>query len=103
MAVSSELVDTILARTREGKLTWEELSLTGFLVRVGQTMIIIDRSRGGQITLRITDEAGKTIEAVDQQPFIGDQPLTEIYELARRQVLKVDETLSDLKRKLDTL
>lgn len=103
LAVSSELVNTILARTREGKLGWEELSSTGFLARVGQTFIVIDRSRGSQITLRITDEVGKAIETIDSSPFEPHEPLIEIYELARRQALKVDETLSDLKRRLDNL
>lgn len=103
MAVPSELVNTILVRTREGKLAWEELSLAGFLARVGQTIIIIDRSPGGHITLRITDEMGKIIETVDHSPFTTDESLIEIYELARRQALKVDETLSELKRRLDTL
>ena len=32
MADQSELVNTIVERTREGKLAWEELSLTGFLL-----------------------------------------------------------------------
>jgi hypothetical protein len=103
MAVSSELVNTILARTREGKLTCEELSLTGFMARVGQTIIIVDRSPGSQITLHVTDETGKLIELINNEPFTADEILIEIYELARRQALKVDETLSELKRKLDAL
>lgn len=103
MVERSELVNTILVRTREGKLTWEELSLTGFLTRVGQTMIIIDRPAGRGVTLRITDESGKAIETVNSPVFQTDEFLSEIYELARRQALNVDETLSDLKRRLDNL
>lgn len=109
MADQSELVNTILARTREGKLSWEELSQTGFLARVGQTMIIIDRLRGEEYpSMRITDESGKTLEVIRGQIFseIGDSTvelLPEIYELARRQALRVDETLSNLKRSLDRL
>ncbi|SRR5271170_6560920 len=106
MAVSSELVNTVLERTREGKLTWEELSLTGFLTRVGQTMIIIDRPHGGvtRPLMRITDENGKVLETIEPADW-GDtgQLLSEVYELARRQALRVDETLSDLKRSLDRL
>ena len=107
MTDPSELVNTVLARTREGKLTWEELSLTGFLTRVGQTMIIIDRRRDATMPhMRITDESGKILETVDPPILNEDSPvelLSELYELARRQALRVDETLSDLKRSLDRL
>jgi hypothetical protein len=107
MALPSELVNTILARTREGKLTWEELSLAGFLTRVGQTMIIIDRPRGDRLpSMRITDESGKVLETIEPPVYTDDAPtelLSDLYELARRQALRVDETLSDLKRSLDRL
>lgn len=110
MADRTELVATVLARTREGKLDWEELSQTGFLTRVGQTMIIIDRPRGDQQpSMRITDESGKILEAIggpilslNQLAYPGEL-LSELYELARRQALRVDETLSNLKRSLDSL
>jgi hypothetical protein len=107
MAVPSELVNTILARTREGKLSWEELSSSGFLTRVGQTMIVIDRSRSDGVPyLRITDESGKVLETIEF-PVVSDDSVEELlsilYELARRQALRVDETLSDLQRSLDRL
>ena len=110
MADQSELVSTILIRTQEGKLSWEELSSTGFLTHVGQTMIIIDRSRGERPpSMRITDESGKLLEIIEGPVFAGGgilgtmDLLSELYELARRQALRVDETLSDLKRSLDRL
>jgi hypothetical protein len=109
MADQSDLVNTILERTREGKLTWEELSLSGFLTRVGQTMIIIDRPRGNELpSIRITDESGKLLEIIEGPVLAGSglgskELLSEVYELARRQALRVDETLLDLKRSLDRL
>jgi hypothetical protein len=109
MADPSELVSTILTRSREGKLTWEELSQTGFLTRVGQTVIIIDRPRGEEWpSIRITDEFGKSLEVIRGPIVLGEglgttEFLSEIYELARRQALRVDETLSNLKRSLDKL
>lgn len=107
MAERSELVITVLARTREGKLDWEELSQTGFLTRVGQTMIIVDRPRGHTLpSMRITDDSGKVLEIIEG-PILaeggGTELLSELYELTRRQALNVDETLSDLKRSLDKL
>jgi hypothetical protein len=110
MVDRSELVSAILARTREGKLDWEELSQTGFLTRVGQTMIIIDRPRDDQQPfMRIADESGKVLEVISGPVFSGGGILgsadliSEVYVLARRQALRVDETLSDLKRNLDKL
>jgi hypothetical protein len=106
MAVSSELVNTILARTREGKLAWEELSQTGFLARVGQTMIIVDRPRNEDPFLRVTDEFGKILETIESPVFAEGQSeelLSNLYEIARRQALRVDEALSHLKRSLDKL
>jgi hypothetical protein len=110
MADSSELVNTILARTREGKLTWAELSVSSFLTRVEQIMIVIDRPRSDRPpSIRITDESGKVLELIEGPIFAGGglvgtvELLSELYELARRQALRVDETLSDLKRRLDKL
>jgi hypothetical protein len=110
MADSSELVGTTLARTREGKLTWEELSQTGFLTHVGQTMIVVDHIKGDQYpSMRITDQLGKVLEII-RGPVVSTSAtrgtvdlLSELYELARRQALRVEETLSDLKRNLDRL
>jgi hypothetical protein len=66
MVDSSDLVTTILTRTREGKLSWEELSSTGFLTRVGYTMIVVDRGRpDASPTMRITDETGKVLEVIN--------------------------------------
>jgi hypothetical protein len=109
MAIPSELelVNSVLTRTREGKLTWEELSLAGFLTHVGQTIIIVDRPRGETLpSMRIADESGKVLETIEPPVYNEDastELLSELYELTRRQALKVDEALSDLKRSLDRL
>ena len=93
MADPSELVSTILRRTREGKLSWEELSQTGFLTRVRQTLIVIDRPRGEDLpSIRITDESGKPLEVIRGPIIPGEGPgtielLSEIYELARHRPL----------------
>ena len=105
MAIPSELVNSILARTSERKLFWQELSSTGFLTHVGETMIIVDQMRGGILYLRIADPSGKVIEEVtasQNETQLGGL-LSDLYESARRQALRVDETLSDLKRNLDKL
>jgi len=70
-------------------------------------MIVIDRSRSDGVPyLRITDESGKVLETIEF-PVVSDDSVEELlsilYELARRQALRVDETLSDLQRSLDRL
>jgi hypothetical protein len=70
-------------------------------------MIVVDRPRADRPpSMRITDETGKVLEIIDGPVFSeGGVPdvLSELYELARRQALRVDQTLSDLKRSLDRL
>lgn len=62
MAVPSELIKIILERTREQKLSWTELSSTGFIAQIGQNSIAIDFLARGRYTLSITDAQG-TIRA----------------------------------------
>lgn len=106
MALPSEtvLLTSILSRTQEEKLAWEELSSSGFVTRVGQTLIVIDRARGDPPNLRVTDTSGRILEEI-KAPLGSETAsfLSEIYELARRQALRVDEALSDLQRMLDKL
>ncbi len=105
MTDPSELVKTILARTREGKLGWEELSVTGYMTQVAQTRIVVDRSRGDRPVMRITDESGKLLETIESPIYSNssEELLSELYSSARRQALKVEEALSDLKRNLDKM
>src|SRR5258708_1448493 len=102
MAVPSELIDTILTRTREGKLEWSELSRAGFTAPIGTNSITIDRVGGGGYVLRIANENGTVIERTTIEDR-GSPTLEEIYETARRQALRVDETLYNIKRNLEEL
>jgi hypothetical protein len=103
MAVAAELPETILTKTREGKLDWERLSSGGFVARIANAALAVDRIRNtGDITLRITNEEGLVVETFSSQDR-PDSLLEDLYELARRQALRVDETLSNIKRSLDAL
>jgi hypothetical protein len=106
MAIPAELIATILERTRERKLSWSELSSTGFTSPITPNSLIIDRTvdRRGSVTyvLRIANEQGTVLDTTNEEEW-PEGPLQQIYELARRQALRVDETLVNIKDALEKL
>jgi hypothetical protein len=106
MAIPAELIGTILERTRERKLSWSELSSTGFTAPILPNSLIIDQTtdRRGSVeyVLRIANEQGTVIDITSEDGWL-EGPLQQIYELARRQALRVDETLVNIKNALERL
>jgi hypothetical protein len=106
MALTQDLIETILQRTREAKLDWSELSESGYVASIGPNSIVIDRPKIGGFALRITNERGTVIETAISESIaegFSGTPLEEIYKLARQQALRVNETLLDLKKNLEKL
>lgn len=105
MAIPKDLIVTILERTRERKLSWSELSSTGFTAPIIPNSLIIDQTMDrGDISyvLRIANKQGTVLETESEEE-IWAGPLQQIYELARRQALRVDETLVNIKDALEKL
>jgi hypothetical protein len=106
MAIPAELIGTILERTRERNLSWSELSSTGFTASILPNSLIIDQTtdRRGSVeyVLRIANEQGTVIDITSEDGWL-EGPLQQIYELARRQALRVDETLVNIKNALERL
>lgn len=102
MAIPKDLVEIILERTRERKLRWSKLSNTGFTSQIPPNSITIDFGGHSAYMLTITDERGTVLEQSDTET-LDSQPLEEIYELARRQALRIDDALLHLKQKLEEL
>jgi hypothetical protein len=106
MAIPAELIGTILERTRERKLSWSELSSTGFTAPVMPNSLIIDQTidRRGSVeyVLRIANEQGTVLDSTSEDQ-LSEGPVQQIYELARRQALRVDETLVNIKDALKKL
>ena len=94
MAVSDDLLSTIHQRTVEGKIEWSSLSNTGFIAQIGDNAITLDRT-GPEIVLRITNDENTVIESSSSLRR-ADSIIEQIYEIARRKALKIDETLSSL-------
>lgn len=87
----TRLVSTVLDKTKAGKLKWEETAgASTFIASVGGNATLeIQRSRDWNApdTLSLLDENGKLLWAItDPQTLI-----VELFELARRIALKVDE------------
>ena len=106
MIALEDLAESVLEKTREGKLTWTELSATGYHSNIGPNSITIDQFiggiGGGTFALRFTNDKGTVIQTIHSSPETHAK-LKEIYALARRQALRVDETLLTIKRALDSL
>ena len=100
----NRLVTVVLEKTRDGKLNWEETAdQTAFIASVGgNTTLKIERGRdwnGFNDTLSLIDEKGIVLwEVDDPQPMIE-----ELYKLARRIALKVDEKVEAIMESLQKL
>jgi hypothetical protein len=100
----TELADSILQRTRDGKLSWAELSQTSYVATIGEDSIIIERRTPSLYTLRFVNKQGTEIDKImPDRPSEENKMLEEIYSLARRQALRVDQTLLNIKQMLDRL
>jgi hypothetical protein len=102
MADTPDLAGLILEKTQEGKLTWERLSSGAFATIIGRSNIVVDQTKNSNIMMRITNEDGLVVETLSSHDRL-DQTLEELYELARRRALRVDEVLSEIKQSLDRL
>src|SRR6266566_2701488 len=102
------VVQKLLERTREGKVAWQEIT-HGFGTRVQTYEFQVSRSedRGDiTITVRMMDDQGAEIF----QAALTDDPATlgkyrqlvtefkELFELARRKVLNVEEKLQKVRK-----
>lgn len=107
MTIPPELIGTILERTRERKLSWRELSSAGFEAHLKPNSLIIDRTtdrRGSaEYVLSIANQIGTVLDAVSESEQLPAGSVQQIYELARRQALRVDETLVNIKDALEKL
>lgn len=104
MALRKELIEIILNRTRERKLSWTELSNTGFITKISPNSITIDLTNREQYLLTVTDDHGTILERTDTHQWDSEAGLLkEIYELVRRQALQIDDVLVTLKRNLQEL
>ncbi|MGD9614422.1 MAG: hypothetical protein AB7H90_08490 [Alphaproteobacteria bacterium] len=103
MAPLKELVQAIFEKTRAGKLLWSELASNAFLTNIGDNSAVISRE-GNNFDLVFRNSEGHVLEEIYAgRSEYNEANLDELYEAARRQALRVNETLIEMKRNLDKL
>jgi hypothetical protein len=111
MTLPADLSQIVLQKTREGRLKWEELDRNSYFAQLDENGVIIERRPGGigpySYSLRFVNESRTEIGRLSSEDLAvsveGMIILEEIYDKARRQVLRVDETLANIRRKLESL
>jgi len=95
------LVNTILEKTKAGKLKWEETPVENvFIASVGgSTTLKVRYDWQGPDTLSLLDENGKLLWIISDAGPV----LTELFDLARRIALRVDEKVEALMETLQKL
>lgn len=106
MSDIARLTSTIVERTRQRKIQWEELSGDSYYAELGDLALILNtegrvRIHGEsamKLWLSLRAPNGKIVDAIytNEENY---EELADLYEMARRQANKVDESIS----KLETL
>jgi hypothetical protein len=103
MAFVKDLIQTIIEKTRAGKLLWSEVGSNAFVTTIGDNSAVISR-RGEIYDLYFRNSEGRMLEEIEtDRPEFDGINLDELYEIVRRQAFRVDETLMEIKRSLDKL
>ncbi len=99
----SRIVDRLLERTRSQELTWETTALRlGFITNFTDSSIrlFVDEEKG-ELAVSAIDNHGRTFQTESASRLTNKDSLYELYELARRQALGVDEKLGAILEKLE--
>ena len=108
MAEISDILATLLERTREDKVSWQTTAAEStFLAVLGKASVTIEESSFPEynVVLRILNHEGRQIESLIIGPTTSpqqDQQLEELYSKARRIALGVDSQLEDLLKELES-
>ena len=105
------LVEALSKKTKENRLKWEPTSRDSqFQTIIGHNYIVIysfDNYEEGCLNIRvdILDSFGDKIDQFtsDENDFSDYMLLENLYSSARRNALRIDETINDLMQNLDNL
>ena len=99
MPKADDILNKALTATKVGKLGWELVGRDSFRTQVGKMFLTISQD-DNQFTFTIYDNDGNVLESNSGAYYYPQQDL---YELARRAALKVDDALEDLDQQLKDL
>jgi hypothetical protein len=94
-----DILSKTLAATRVGKLQWELVGRDSFRTQVGKLFITIS-SEDDQFTFAIYDNDGNLLDSSSGY-YLNSE--SDLYEMARRTALKVDDALESLDQQLKDL
>ena len=103
MADLNQILERLVQRTEEGKLTWSPtVADDQFRSTVENVRITIRTSDAGH-RLEILDEYGQRIDFLDYSSTTAEQDaqLARLFDMARRSALRYDETLEKLAKALE--
>lgn len=108
-AAQKDLLLKVKQKTEQGKAIWKETSVDDkFVLDLKSSSIsvtaIVGRS-GRTLYFEIINPQGKSIErfSIDYSPVSDEwSEFWPLFEMVRRMVLKVDETLRDISKELDS-
>lgn len=109
MAEITDILTTLLERTRQDKVGWQATAdESTFVAVLGKASVAIEDIRyDGMIVLRILNQEGIEIESMvgvgasTKTTQEEDEQLKELYSKARRVALSVDSQLEDLMKELE--
>jgi hypothetical protein len=102
VAKVDDILEKIKMLTQRGKLVWTLVGRTSFRSQIDSLYVSITHDRDDdQFTFVVYDDDGNALEASSDY-YVGSTH-GELFELARRNALRVDESLERLDRRLDDL
>jgi hypothetical protein len=101
----SALIPTLLRRTLEGKLNWERLTSTSYIVRIGEAIFEAASDRDDNPRVSLLSAEGDRLDSISWQASEPplDIQISQLYDAARNQALGVSKALNQAKRLLDEL
>ena len=106
MAEITDVLERLVERTKENKISWKSTpDPQSFVAVIGNNSVMILEDNVGDIVLRVLNEAGEIIETLDTGIDSGDKlqgGMEELHVRARRMALGVDSQLDDLLKALES-
>ncbi len=98
--LTESLVERLLSKTKAGEIYWREAVQPGeYTVSFPHSSVGILSDKGGY-SLRLYNDAGMLIDETPIKRVPALSQTIELFSLARRQALRVDETLQELLKEL---
>jgi hypothetical protein len=95
-----ELVTRIISSTENGKIDWQKTAVGAQYAASfgGKWIVLIDSAgEGERFWLTLQNSEGETLLRIDEH---SDYRLANLFEMARRRALKVDDAIADLLKEL---